>query len=392
MSKIHTVQLPDIGEGVVEGEVISWLKKVGTPVAKDEPVVVVMTDKATVELPAPVAGKIKQHFYEAGQVALVGKPLYSIEHGEGAAEQPIAEPKKAEPPKEKAKKTPSPSLPTATLEGGSLALPATRHLAHELGVDLETIHGSGKDGRIEPYDLRVAPTSQEQQPRQPITGIRRLMFKKMTESKRTIPHFSYFERVDVSRLIQLRTKVGEEALKEHINLSFMPFFIRALSLTIKKYPIINASVDAEKLELLMHPHHNIGIAVSSEHGLIVPVLKNVEEMNLITLVHEYETLKQNALANASTPQEMRDGTITISNFGGLGGDGVWATPIINPPEVAILAIAKIAPMPVVVNGQTVVRNMANLSWSFDHRVIDGHLAALVSHHFAQLIYNPGLLL
>ncbi|MFA6916939.1 MAG: dihydrolipoamide acetyltransferase family protein [Parachlamydiales bacterium] len=399
MSQIHTVQLPDIGEGVVEGEVIEWLKKEGAEVAKDEPVVVVMTDKATVELPAPVAGKIKQHYYKAGQIALVGKPLYSIEHGSG--EEAIVAPAPA--PEKRAPQPQKPVVSQAdavrehvhTAAGEKLALPSTRRLARELGVDINTLQGSGKEGRIEPQDLHAAiilDGEEETDRLEPIVGIRRLMLKKMAESKRTIPHFSYFERVDASRLIQLRLKVGEKALEEGIQLSFMPFFIRALSLTIKNYPKINASVDAEKTELILHNHHNVGIAVSSEQGLIVPVLKHVEAMDLTTLIHEYEKLKQNALANALSPQEMRGGTITVSNFGVLGGDGVWATPIINPPEVAILALAKIAPMPVAVNGQIVIKNMVNLSWSFDHRIIDGHLAALVSHHYAQLINNPGSLL
>lgn len=389
MSQIFTVILPDIGEGVVEGEVIQWLKNPGDSVKKDEPVVIIMTDKATVELPAPTPGHVSDCFYKAGDIAKVGKPIYAI-----ATENQTNElsPPPSPTPTQKISHTTTPSPQRST---HALALPSTRHLAKEMGIDIDSIKGTGPDGRITPKDLHEV---QEQvQPREddnvePITGVRRLMMKKMAESKKTIPHFSYFERVDATRLIKLRQKIAAEAEKESIHLTYMPFFLKALSLTISKYPKINSTIDPQNAKLHLHPHQNIGIAMALDQGLIVPVLKNIETLSLPDIIHSFESLKKKAQTNTLEPTDMREGTITISNYGVLGGDGVWATPIIQPPEVAILALAKITPMPVVTNGEVSAKNVLNLSWSFDHRIIDGHLAALVSHHFAQLIENPAALL
>lgn len=393
MTNLHQVNLPDIGEGVVEGEVIEWLKSPGDSVRKDEPVVVVMTDKATVELPAPVQGKLAECYYKAGQVAIVGKPLYAI-----ATEETLRQEKPheiAEKPLILEIETPNKPEKTCTKADHSFALPATRHLAKELGIELDAVSGSGKNGRITEKDLfqaiqSTAPLHEDYT--ESITGIRKQMMKSMSESKRTIPHFSYFESAEATRLIQLRQKVSEQAEAEGIHLTYMPFFIKALSLTLSKYPKINSSIDPSKALLYLHPHHNIGIAMATEQGLIVPVLKQVEKLSLAEIIYAYETIKQKSQTNSFSPEDMRGGTISISNFGVLGGEGAWATPIIPLPQAAILAIAKITPMPVAVNGQVLVRNKINLSWSFDHRIVDGHLAANVSHYFAQLIQNPAPLL
>lgn len=386
MEEVHHVNLPDIGEGVVEGEVIQWLKSPGDFLKKDEPVVIVMTDKATVELPAPIEGHLTECFYKTGEIAAVGKPLYSISGKQSLA--PVPETKKIE------KKEIKPASATFK-EDQSLALPSTRHLAKEFEIDLDTLKGTGKEGRITDKDLLQSSHSTSQHETtaiETLTGIKKQMLKTMAESKKTIPHFSYFESADATRLIQLRQKVSEQAVLEGIHLTYMPFFIKALSLTLQKYPKINCSLDAEKAQLYLHEHHHIGIAIASDQGLIVPVLKHVERMSLAEIIQEYENIKQKSLTHSFSPNDMREGTITISNFGVLGGEGAWATPIIPLPQVAILAIAKITPMPVAVNGQVLVRNKVNFSWSFDHRVIDGHLAAQVSHYYVQLIQNPATVL
>ncbi len=397
MAQEFTVILPDIGEGVVEGEVIEWLKKPGDAVRKDEAIVVVMTDKATVELPAPKAGELSKCYYKAGEIAKVGKPLYSIavaDTEELSKAEAVPQPKREEP---KAAAVPEEKpCPAIVHTGRSLALPSTRKIAKELGINLDSVKGSGKDGRVLLEDLHFdaepGAEPREEDIIEPITGIRRLMMKKMAEAKRTIPHFSYFERVEVSRLIQLRKKISVDADKEGIHLTYMPFFIKALSLTLTKFPKVNSSVDAQNAKLHLHPYHHIGIAMATDQGLIVPVLKHVEKLNLSEVIHAYEELKKKTASHSLDPKDMREGTITISNYGVLGGDGIWATPIIQPPETAILAVAKIAQMPVAVNGEVAVKNMAHLSWSFDHRIIDGHLAAQVSHYFAQLLHNPASLL
>ncbi|MFQ5729155.1 MAG: dihydrolipoamide acetyltransferase family protein [Waddliaceae bacterium] len=399
MSKIFTVTLPDIGEGVVEGEVIEWLKQVGDSLQQDEPVVVVMTDKATVDLPAPYPGTLAKQYYQPGEMAVLDKPLYDIEVADeipSAKEEP-----KTEPAKEvvKPKETPEPVSARQPLAGRKgLATPPTRRLANEMGVDINQVPGTGKDGRVTPEDLRRShapepsvvphlPLDEEQ----PIIGIRGLMAKKTAESKRIIPHFSYFEQADVTRLIQLRENVKKEAAQEGIHVTFMPFFIRALSLTIHHFPMVNSSVDTESNRLIIHKQYNVGLAVNARQGLIVPVLKNVQEMTLPDIIRAFEKLKEKALTGKLQSSDMKESTITISNYGVLGS-GLWATPVISHPEVAILAINKIQKQPVVKNNQIIIRDMLNLSWSFDHRIIDGDIAAHVSHHFANLLCNPASML
>jgi pyruvate dehydrogenase E2 component (dihydrolipoamide acetyltransferase) len=207
-----------------------------------------------------------------------------------------------------------------------------------------------------------------------------------------VPQFSYFGQAVVTRLIQMRHNIRETAVKEGINLTYMPFFIRALSMTAKQYPFINASVDMQNGAIVIHKVQNIGVAMASEHGLIVPVLKGVESMGLNEIIRGYEELKTKALQKHLLPSDMKDATLTISNFGVLGGDGMWATPMINEPETAIVALAKIRKAPVVKAGEMAVFDVLPLSWSFDHRVIDGELAAHISHYFCTLLKDPAFLL
>lgn len=359
MSDIYTVNLPDIGEGVVEGEVIQWLKNIGDPITQDEPVVIVMTDKATVELPAPKPGRLAKQYFSPGEKATLHKPLYDIELS--------AEVKKA------------------------LATPAMRRIAKEQGIDLNQVAGTGKEGRVTSQDLekpRGAHTGSEE----PLIGIRKLMAEKMAESKRTIPHFSYFQEVDVTRLVQMRENFKKKAASEGIQVTYIPFFIKALSLTIQKFPIMNSMVDMAAKKVLFHENHNIGIAMSTDLGLIVPVVKEAQKMSLEETIRAFEEIKAHASSNKLQPKDMKEATITISNFGAFGNGGLWATPIINFPEVAILAVNKIQKRPHVKGDQLEVCDMLNLSWTFDHRIIDGSLAAQISHHFANLIHNPAGLL
>lgn len=214
----------------------------------------------------------------------------------------------------------------------------------------------------------------------------------MAESKAKIPHFSYFESLDASRLIKLHTVFQQEALKEGIHVTFMPFFIKALSMTILQYPEMNSSYDAEKNELSIHKRHHIGIAMATELGLIVPVLKGVEKMSLQEIIMAYESLKAKAKNHQLSSSDMKEATITISNYGVLDGGGSWATPIINFPESAILALGRIQKRPFIKNEELVIRDVLNLSWSFDHRILDGSLASKISHTFSGFIQNPAGLL
>lgn len=412
MGKIVTVNLPDIGEGVVEGEVIEWLKSINDKVAQDEPVVIVMTDKATVELPAPCPGVVVKQYFRVGEIAIRDKPLYDIEttlavsktetsrkEGNAAVEQ-----KKNALPKSPVKADTRPQQ--AAIQGKAQASPATRKLAKELNTDLNMITGTGPEGHVTREDVIKFHTnvkSSQESPQtavlrlpddqeKPLLGIRNLMAKRMAESKRMVPHFSYFEQVDATRLVQLRNSFKEEAAKQDITVTYMPFIIKALSLSLNKYPVINSSVDTLKNSLIIHQQHNVGLAITTKQGLIVPVLKNVQSMKMYDLILAYEDLKLRAFSGKLLASDMKDSTITVSNFGVLGGGGLWATPVINYPEVAILGIARIHKQPLVRNGAVVIRDTLNLSWSFDHRVIDGDLAAAFSHFFSTFLQNPAPLL
>lgn len=386
MGKVVVVTLPDIGEGVVEGEVVEWLKNVGDSIAQDEPVVVVMTDKATVELPSPHPGVLLKQHYALGDTAYLGKPLYEIE-------TEIEVPKKAPSKEKKVKKavhTP------AKAQGKVLATPPVRQLAKSLGIDLSTLKGTGPDGRITIEDLK-APSKMPFKALPgdevtPVAGVKGMMAKKMAEAKRIAPHFSYFEQVEATRLVKLRETFKKEGAKEGLAVTYMPFFIRALSLTIHSHPEINSVYDEERRNLILHKQHNIGIATMTPEGLIVPVLREVEKMSLEEIIRSYQQLREKIESNTLKPADFQGSTITISNFGAVADKGRWATPILNTPEVAILAVAKIQKQPVVKNDQVVVQEMLNLSWSFDHRVIDGDLAAAASHDFAGFIRNPAQLL
>lgn len=421
-NEIYTVTLPDIGEGVVEGEVIEWLKKIGEPVKQDEPIVIVMTDKATVELPAPYPGVLDKQYYSVGQIAIKDKPLYDIRL-EAAIEKSAAKKIPEAPLPSEESKRPSSSLECVskssvekpntaekipTKESSTetvLASPKVRGLAKELGIDISKVTGTDKGGRVRIEDLKrhcsegtrenkvLTPILQlEGDEEQPLIGIRGLMAKKMAESHAHIPQFSYFEQAEATHLIQLRQNFKEKAASEGIQLSYMPFIIRALSLTIKRFPLINSSVDVVNNKVVVHKKYNIGIAIASPQGLIVPVLKDVQVMGIEEIIKSYEALKIKAQSGKLTSSDMKEATVTISNFGVLEGGGLWATPMINYPEVSILAVARIHKEVVVRNHEVAIRDMLPLSWSFDHRIIAGEQAVMISHHYSTLIRDPAFLL
>lgn len=418
MSKIFTVLFPDIGEGVVEGEVIEWRKNVGDPIKQDEPVVLVMTDKATVELPAPHPGTLAKQYYAPGGIAIKDQPLYDIDLGDveetSAIEQPTIPDIQTQPtgntPAVKAYSSPAAELPltigmdSAPLEKQS-AIPKVRRLAKQLGIPLEEVQGSGKGGRITPEDLGGhkaheasrnpmdvpvwnLPGDQEL----PVIGVKALMAKRMSLSKSQIPHFSYFEQADATRLVQLRNNLKPRAIDEGLHLTFMPFILKAISLCIRKHPLLNSSYDKEHSKVILHQKHNIGIAMATSLGLIVPVLKGVEAMTIEVLIRAYETLIQRAQNGKLLPSDMKEATFTISNFGSKNTHGLWATPVINYPEAAILATGRIHSQPLIKNGGIVIREVIHLSWSFDHRIIDGEMAGQISQTLCGLLENPAALL
>lgn len=415
MGEVFTVLLPDIGEGVVEGEVIEWLKAEGDRVEQDEPVVTVMTDKATVDLPAPYPGVVSKHYQQPGELAIKDKPIYDITVADGVRVKQTK--KKAATSGAEQVRDPV-KVPAAVAASGKvLATPATRGLARDLQMDIREVRGTGPDGRVTSDDIRsqlsmqsikaaatshsgkrAAPIIGTSTPvldlpgdeYQPLIGQRNYIAEKMSEAKLIVPNFAYFDSMDCTRLIQLRKNLKEQALERGIKLTYMPFFIRALSLCLKRYPFFNGSLDMDERRLVIHKSQNIGLAVRTDAGVIVPVLKDVQDMNLEQVIMSYEELKNKAMADQLEAHDMRDATITISNFGAVGGK--WATPIINYPEVCIIGIARIEPQALVRNRQIEVRDMLNLSWCCDHRVIDGHMAAEFSNMFIDLLEHPAKIL
>jgi len=416
MSNIFTVNLPDIGEGVVEGEVVEWLKKEGDTLAQDEPVVMVMTDKASVELPAVYPGILSKQHVPVGEIAIKDKPLYDIQL-EGDAPVEKKEEKKA--PKEEKKADPDPSKPAPAPVAASapsprpagqkaLATPATRHYAREKDVDIQQVPGSGKGGRVTRDDINqflsgggsvpifgsgrtTTPVHQlENDERVPLKGVRKIIAERMVESKHTIPHFAYFDEVDLTNLVDVRSKLKAEAAEQGVKLTYLPFFVRAMSQAIAKFPMVNASIDLQTQEIVYHNVQNFGIAVATENGLIVPVVKDVNNKSLLQLAAEINDLAERTRDGKAKPDELKGGTITISNIGAIGG--LWATPIINYPEAAILGMTKLQKRPVVIDDEIVIRSMMNLAWCFDHRLVDGAKAAEYSNEVIKNLENPSRML
>ncbi len=382
-------KLPDIGEGVVEGEIVKWLVGDGDDVREDQPLVEVMTDKATVEIPSPVAGKVsKRHGQEGGTIS-VGAVLVEIETGNGT-------------PKQQAKSVEREmAVPLRRAQHATdvLATPAVRRLARERGVDLGKVKGSGPAGRITLEDLsqhqpepeKPAAAAQTHTPVEPeetlpYRGLRRKIGERMLASKTTAPHYTYVEEVDVSELSRVRNIYNEMSGGR---LTYLPFIIKAVVEGLRKYPLLNSSLDEENGVIRVKHYYNIGIATATEDGLIVPVVKEADQKSVLDLAKEIGRLSEAAKAGKIKVEELKGGTFTITSLGSLGG--LMATPIINYPEVAILGLHKISPRPVVKDNQVVIREMMNLSISLDHRVVDGAVAAQFVAHVRMYLENPGLL-
>ncbi|HKW42693.1 MAG TPA: dihydrolipoamide acetyltransferase family protein [Thermoplasmata archaeon] len=397
-------KLPDIGEGVHEGEVVKWFVKPGDAVKENDPVVEVMTDKVTVQIPSPVTGKILELRAKEGEVVKVGSTLVVF----GEAGETASTPKTSAPALASA---PSPSTRPGTTQpappgGDVLAAPAVRRLAKELGVDLRTIRGSGPQGRVIEEDVRrsgkapasaakpvmtpaaTAPPAQAApvgamagEERIPIHGLRKRIFDKMAKSKSTAAHYTYVEELDMSQLVHLRDHLKETAQRRGLKLTYLPFFVKAILAALKDYPTLNGSVDEEFLELVVKRYYNIGIATATDEGLTVTVVHDADKKDLWGLAREIERLAEVARDKKLTLHDVQGSTFTITSLGREGG--MFATPIINWPEVAIVGIHRIEKRPVVRADQIVIREMMYMSCSFDHRVIDGHVGAA----FVQAVRN-----
>lgn len=385
----YVFRLPDIGEGVAEAEISAWHAKVGDLVHEEQALVDVLTDKATVEMTAPVGGRVVATHGEVGEMLAVGAPLAEFETDVAAAEaEPAAEAPKAQPSAAPAAASPAAK---AAEHPAVLAAPATRAKAAAAGVDLEQVAGTGAEGRITPADLdrhlrartRAAqPAAAPAAPTAPaadgveqirIVGLRRQIAERMQEAKRTIPHFGYVEEFDLTELERLRQSLNGETAPGRPRLTLLPFLMQAVVRAVHAFPNVNARYDHEAGVLSRHDAVHIGIATHTPGGLMVPVVRHAEMRDLWGCASELLRLAEAARTGSIRREDLSGSTITLTSLGPLGG--VAAIPIINLPEVAILAPNRLVERPVVVAGQVVVRKMMNLSSAFDHRIVDGRDAA-----------------
>lgn len=409
--------LPDIGEGIVECEVVEWRVAEGDEIEEDQPVVDVTTDKAMVEITAPKAGRVTQLYYQAGELARVHSPLFAFvprdREDDGEAPRAESRPQATEP-------APASKTPARAKSGERQRIPASpavRRLVREHELTLADIPGTGKDGRVLKADVlnhlenpqptaretttaaatedkpqaRRAGTASKEVRVEPIRGMQAVMAKRMVESASTIPHFNFSEDIDVTDLLALRQQLKPEAEARGSRLTLMPFIMKAMALAIQEYPILNSQINEDVTEIHYQPQCNIGMAVDSKVGLIVPNVKGCEQLTLLEIADEVARLTEAARSGRVSQEDLKGGTITISNIGALGG--TYAAPIINAPEVAIVALGRTQKLPRFdAHGQVVERAIMTTSWGGDHRIIDGGTMARFSNLWKSYLESPQTML
>ncbi|HSH56780.1 MAG TPA: dihydrolipoyllysine-residue acetyltransferase [Halomonas sp.] len=416
--------LPDIGEGIVECEVVEWRIQEGEAIAEDQPVVDVMTDKALVEITAPEAGVMSKLHVAQGEIAKVHAPLYAytpeagigedVESGSPAEQPSTPAPSAARAPMREASSGDAPGVQGQGPYGRIPAAPAVRRLLREHGLSLEAVPGSGKQGRVLKEDVLnyleqggleqgaasaasrateatsaapSTPPAQGEARVEPLRGVRAVMARRMVESASTIPHFQYGEEIDVTALLALRERLKPLAEAEGTRLTLMPLFMKAMALAVREAPILNARLNDEVSEIHYLPSVNIGMAVDSRAGLLVPNVKGVERLRLLEVAAEVQRLTEAARSGKVAQEDLRDGTISISNIGALGG--TYAAPIINAPELAIVAIGKTQWLPRFDAEERVVkRAIMTVTWAGDHRVIDGGTIARFCNAWKGYLEDP----
>ena len=414
--------LPDIGEGIVECELVEWLVKEGDAVVEDQPIADVMTDKALVQIPAMHNGVIDKLFYKQGEIAKVHEPLFSMvpagdevsSEGKETANDVLAE-VKVEKVEDSVSSNVIVEKESQVVEqrktnGKAVASPAVRRVARELDINISEVTGSGKKGRVYKDDVvsfeqggniiavqtKTSSTCVDPSYVEKIKGIKAVMAKAMVNSVSTIPHFTYCEEIDMTELIKLRLALKEativkEMAKQEIKLTMMPFFMKAMSLALKEFPVINSQVNDDCTELTYFNDHNIGMAVDSKIGLLVPNVKEVQNKSILELATDITRLTADARSGRVQSADLKGGTITISNIGAIGG--TVATPIINKPEAAIVALGKLQKLPRF-NEQGIVeaRSIMQVSWSGDHRIIDGGSIARFCNLWKSFLEQPSNML
>ena len=415
------LKLADLGEGMHEAEVVEWLVKVGDTVKLDQTVVKVETDKAIVEIPAPVAGRVSEIRVPNGQTAKVGDVLVVFDGPASSSNGDHAAPATGTSVTTAGTQTAAPVLSaipatqSTTAKPRALAAPAVRKLAFELGVDLEQVTSSNTNGRISLEDVKAfadkansapaasstpssaipVPASAPQTPvvqtlaqdeRQPLTGLRKRIAEHMERSWRTIPHATAFGEVDATGLVALRNALKPAAEKRDIRLTYMPLLIKLLIPLLKEFPIFNASLDEERREIIYKRSYHIGVAAATPDGLLVPVLRNADRLTLLEIAASVDRLIEGAKQRTLTLPEVSGSTFTLNNVGSFGGS--TGTPIINHPEVAILAVGRIEDKAIVEHGAVIVRPIMPLALSFDHRLIDGASSGAFMGRFKELVEHP----
>ena len=397
-------KLPELGEGVHEGELVKWRVKPGDLVKYDQPLCEVMTDKATVEIPSAFQGKVAELHVKEGTIVHVNELMLSFE---GTSAAPSAASSSPAPASVTPQSSPVAPAKSELSVSRVLAAPSTRRLAREIGVDLTQVKGSGPHGRILREDVQSsgaqptpalaikaqgAPSHREE--RVPFRGLRKKIAEKMRLSKDHAAHFTYVEEADATELVALRNKGKDLAAQQGVKLTYLPFVMKAMVAALKKFPILNASLDEEKGELIYKYSYHIGLSVQTDDGLVAPVVKDVAHKSILQIAKDIQELVERARQKRLSLDDLQGSTITLTNAGSIGG--LFATPVINYPEVAILGLNKIARKPVVrnVNGkeEIVIRDWTYFSISLDHRVVDGAVGAEFMKLFIQYIENPSLLL
>lgn len=396
-------KLPDLGEGITEGEVLKLMAKEGDQVKEDQPIIEVMTDKVNVQIPSPRTGRVVRVMVKEGDIAKVGQTILVIDDGTGGASS--LPPAAASPPPPV---RPSPPHAQPPPPQGVLATPATRRLARELGLDIGSLRGTGPQGRITDDDVRRSASSRSgpatvtlQAPPAPprggpleevvpLRGMRKTISERMLRSLQTSAQVTHVDEADMTELVLLREAFKGSAEKRGVRLTFLPFIIKAIVPALKEFPYVNSSLDEKSGSIIIKKYYNIGIATDTEQGLVVPVVKDVDSKDIFELAGEIEKLSDKARRGQLALDDVRGSTFTITNVGAIGG--LFATPIVNLPEVAILGLHKIAKRPVIREGKVEIRDTTYLSLSFDHRVVDGAYAARFTARVIETIQDTKKLL
>ncbi len=441
------VLLPELAESIVEGEILKWLVEEGDFVKKDQPIVEVMTDKVTVELPSPFEGVLVKKLVSEGDVVPIHTPIALIaEPGEEAAAAPAAAAGEAPPTEEtgeervlfkpdttapevkspfapSAKNAPATAVAVAEPKAGTnkfgrvLAVPAARKLARELGVAIEEVPGSGPAGRVRvedvrkyaearrtpaaapaaapagfppPYPYRTPAGYEGLEERKPLRGLRRVIAQGLWQSHLYTVRTLNVDELDATELVRLREVLKPEAEAEGVKLSYLPFIFKAVVVALQKFPQLNASFDWAREEIVFKKYYNLGMAVATDQGLVVPVIRDVDKKTVLELAREVRELAEKARAGKLAPEDVTGSTFSITNIGSIGA--VFSFPIINVPDAAILGVHSIQDRPVVKDGEIVVRKMMYLSLSFDHRLVDGAEAAMFLKEVIRILEAPGRLL